>query len=151
EDHGRDADAAADQDGAGALGVEDEGLADGADDADGFAGFAGGEGVQAGAQDFVEDFDPAGLGVGAHDGERPAHGNGGVAGEVYEAAGLGTGGAGGGCQTQDELIAVVCCLFDYARVFEVQRAAGFAGHAAPAAEANTSWRTAMRTATPLRT
>jgi hypothetical protein len=70
---------------------------------------------------------------------------------MHEAAGLRLGGARGGGQAQDELLAVVRRLFDYARVFEVQRTAVFAGHPASAPVVNTSSSTAMRTATPLRT
>ena len=93
EHHRRDTDAAAEQQRARPLGVRSEGLADRAEHAHLIARLVPGERVKARALHLVEQLDPARLRIRAHDRERPAHRDGGVAGDVHEAAGLGVRGA----------------------------------------------------------
>src|SRR4029077_3785164 len=101
--------------------------------------------------DLVEDLDPAGLRVGAHDRQRAAHRDGGIAGEVREGAGLRVRGALGRGQADDELLGVVGELREHRRRLEEDGAAVFLAHAASPRGPSASASTAMRTATPLRT
>ena len=95
------------------------------------AGLLGPERVQARAHDLVEDLDPAGLRVRAHDRQRAAHRDAGIAGEVREGAGRGVRGALGRAQADDELLGVVGELREHRRLLEEDGAAVFLAHRAP--------------------
>src|ERR1700724_4754752 len=113
-----------------------------------------GESVQPGTERLVEHLDPPGARLRPHDRQRPAHRDGGIAGDVRETARLRVGRAARRGDAQHELLRVVGELRNDARPFEEDGAAGAGshlGHAPPAREVSTSASTAMRTATPLRT
>ncbi len=106
-----------------------EGLTNRAEHTDRVAGLACRERLQPRADDLVEQVDPTGVGVGAHDGKRAPHRDGRVAGEMRKATGLGAGGALRRLHAQDKLVAVVGGLLENPRVFEVDGAS--ISHATP--------------------
>ena len=130
---------------------EREAPADRPEQADDIAFLARGQRMQAGADHLVEHLDPAGIGIHAHERQRPSHRDGRIAGDVGEASRLGMRGALRRVQANHVLIAGEVRLAQYPGIFEKDRSAVLLAHALRAFEFTTAASTAMRTATPLRT
>ena len=105
--------------------------------------------ARADSGDLVEQFDPARVGLGAHDRQRPAHRQLLRAAQVHEAARGRARRAARRMQAQNVLLAVEVIVSEHRRVLEQDRAAP--GCAQADIRPATASSTAMRTATPLLT
>ncbi len=102
---------------------------------------------------FVEQLDPAACRIGAHDGQRPSHGQLLGAAQVHEAAGSGARGTARGLQPQHVLLAVEMQMGEHAAPARAGwcRDGQHGGCDQAAIPPATASSTAMRTATPLLT
>jgi hypothetical protein len=149
EDHGRDADAAANEQRALPLAFRLERPPDRAHHVHALAAATLTERARADADDLVQQLDPAFARARAHDRVRPPHRQRSIAAHVHEAAGTRRRGTARRMQTQHELRRRMRDVRDDLRVFYVDGVA-LAAHRALACSASVR-RTAMRTATPFAT
>ena len=147
----RDADAAAEEKRARPFGMRREALADGPEEGESIAGTRAAQSLQPRALGLVEDFHPAWAWCGAHQRQRPAHGDGLVAGQVREAAGRGMRGALRRLDADHELPGLEGRVLKDAAFLEEDRAAGSLSHLGAPGARITVASTAMRTATPFLT